>query len=117
LENPLTVFWVGRFSFFLRPGDYFLVGIEKNYIQKKFPLFLNDASLHILFLWHSRNFYSFLAFMSKSVLSMKVIMPKPMTTPTTTAQQKGAGIDLLSLAIGFVIGVIITLGLIWFLAR
>jgi hypothetical protein len=36
--------------------------------------------------------------------------------PTTTAQQKG-GIDLLSLAIGFVIGIIITLGLIWFLAR
>jgi hypothetical protein len=37
--------------------------------------------------------------------------------PTTTAQEKGTGIDLLSLAIGFVIGVIITLGLIWFLAR
>jgi hypothetical protein len=36
--------------------------------------------------------------------------------PTTTAQQKG-GIDLLSLAIGFVIGVIITLGLIWLLTR
>jgi len=36
--------------------------------------------------------------------------------PTTTAQQKG-GIDLVSLAIGFVIGVIITLGLIWLLAR
>jgi hypothetical protein len=36
--------------------------------------------------------------------------------PTTTAQQKG-GIDLFSLAIGFVIGIIITFGLIWLLAR
>jgi hypothetical protein len=46
-------------------------------------------------------------------------LPINITLPptTTTAQQKGAGIDLLSLAIGFVIGVIITFGLIWFLAR
>jgi hypothetical protein len=46
-------------------------------------------------------------------------LPINITLPptTTTAQQKGTGIDLLSLAIGFVIGVIITLGLIWLLAR
>jgi hypothetical protein len=44
-------------------------------------------------------------------------LPINITLPPTTVQQKGAGIDLLSLAIGFVVGVVITLGLIWLLAR
>jgi hypothetical protein len=44
-------------------------------------------------------------------------LPINITLPPTTAVQQKGGIDLLSLAIGFVIGVIITFGLIWFLAR